>query len=41
MATFTRTDILEGLQRLGELAQEKGVTVHTDPDGWRRNGAGI
>jgi hypothetical protein len=27
MATFTRTDILEGLQRLGELAQEKGITV--------------
>lgn len=27
MATFTRTEILEGLQRLGELAQEKGVTV--------------
>ena len=27
MATFTRTEILEGLQRLGELAQEKGTTV--------------
>ncbi|HEX9389461.1 MAG TPA: nucleotidyltransferase [Anaerolineales bacterium] len=27
MATFTRTEILEGLQRLGELAQEKGITV--------------
>jgi len=27
MATFTREEILEGLQRLGELAQEKGITV--------------
>jgi hypothetical protein len=27
MATFTRSEILEGLRRLGELAQEKGVTI--------------
>lgn len=27
MATFTREEILDGLKRLGELAQEKGVTV--------------
>jgi predicted nucleotidyltransferase len=27
MATFSRVEILAGLQRLGELAQEKGVTV--------------
>lgn len=27
MATFTREEILDGLKRLGELAQKKGVTV--------------
>jgi hypothetical protein len=27
MATFTRAEILEGLHRLGELAQERGITV--------------
>jgi hypothetical protein len=27
MATFSREEILEGLKRLGELAQEKGITV--------------
>jgi hypothetical protein len=27
MATFTRAEILEGLQRLGELAQEQGIIV--------------
>ncbi|MFZ1042154.1 MAG: nucleotidyltransferase [Anaerolineales bacterium] len=27
MATFTRTQILDGLQRLGQLAQEKGIHV--------------
>ena len=27
MATFSRPEILAGLQRLGELAQENGITV--------------
>ena len=41
MATFTRTQILDGLQRLGQLAQEKGIHVQFDSDGRRGDGTGV